>query len=177
MTEYFAAKMTNAAIEAIGYGVRDLRNRDLQPFYDGPTVPPSAVADGVAAALEISAAAGTTAVTTDTYVDQAGAPNPRFFVEYLEGAGIEQVFTPDLFETADAARQPQSEFLAGFIEERGGAVSIPAVAASVAPTSTVTATVQHLTVPDLLPIADADQYVRPKIKNMRQYINRYLKPR
>lgn len=177
MAEYFAAQMTKAAISAVRYGVRDLRNGDLLPFYDGPPVPASEVTTRVAASQEIGARAGGPAVNRGIFLDQAGAPNPRFFTEYVEAAGIELTYASDLFETTDEAQQPSSDFLSSFIDERSDVAVTPPVVAASLPTSVTSGTVQHLTVPPLYALADADSYVRLKVQNMRQYINRYLQPR
>lgn len=177
MSEYFAARMMNAMIGAVKYGVRDLRNSDLTPFFDGPQIPASEVTAAVSAAQAIQRRAETEVISRSSFADQAGKPSRRFFLEYVQAAGLELTYSQELFESDDATREPQSAFLSSFLEERGGARSIPVSAEGIAADGSTTGMVQHLAQPEVPLIADADAYVRPKIRNMRQYINRYLKPR
>lgn len=179
MTEYFAGRMLKLAIDAAKYGVRDLRNPDLAPFYSGPSIPAVEVAEARTAVQELHVEVGISPISDDAFASQAGVPSQQFFLDFLNAAGIETVATTDITVVDAEDLIPELGFRTSFIREqsRDRTLTIPEIRSALRSRSTMARSdVQHLTQLDPLVVADSDPYVVPKLRGMRQYIARYLTP-
>lgn len=171
MSEYFAARMTNAAIEVINLGLRDLRSADLAPFYAGEAVPASKAASDLESARDASRRAGEGSLPEDVYRRQAGPPNPLFFQEFMDTAGIELTFTADLTTSTPIPKSVSAGNVGEFLSERSD-YQVPSRQAR----SLTLGAVRHLRIPDQYQVAVSD-FTRGKVSAARQYIRRYLAPK
>lgn len=177
MAEYFAGQMLRNAIDMARYGVRDLRNADLSPFYAGPVIPASKVAAATAEVQRLHQGAGISPISPAAFAAQAGPASQQFFLDFLASAGLEATPTVDVTIEPASELIPQLGFRTAFIKEQSAAqpLTVPAIRAKIRSRATSSRDdVQHLNQPEPIVVADSDRYVRPKLRSMRQYIARYL---
>ena len=177
MADYYTGKRLATAIAMVKFGLRDLRNPDLFPFYDGPTIPTDLISSGFSAIKSEREAIGLSPMTAEAYTTQAGSPSSYFFTEYLDFAGLSVEYVNDLFESAGDQLVPSLGERTSFIKEQSSKISLSVstirdrIRSRSLPVRAVT---QHLVQTDPPAIADSDPYVRAKLTKMREYITRYL---
>lgn len=175
--EYLAGKLLKVAIDMATFGVRDLRNPDLSPFFAGPAIPDAGVPAGLVAVQSEHQEAEIVPISANAFAEQAGDPSQRFFVDFLNAAGVETTFTRDITVTPADEVLPALGFRTAFIKEQSSdtPLSISDIRSKIRSRAFVARSdVQHLAQPDPLVVADSDAFVRPKLRGMRNYAARYL---
>jgi len=172
---YFAADRTNALIELVTLNLRNLNNPDLTPFYSGDNIPQSKFATNLAAAQELMTAVQGGTLSANEFTQQTNGASASLFKSFLNAAGIETLFEDDFAEANAAALVPDLGSRSTYILKNSGTPSLTISDIRDRIRDQVDASsAEHLLEPTLPLLADADPYARARIKNMREYISRYL---
>lgn len=176
MSTYYAAQLTNSFINTVQLNLRNLNSADLEPFYDGPNMPDADVAGALTAANAHQVAANLTAVPESDFRRQTFGKDSNFFRTFLGAAGFETEYEDDFIAGSSVELVPELGPRSAYISKNSGAanLSIAKIRDSIRNQSG-SATADHLVEPTLPVLAESDPYVRVRIKNMREYINRYFK--
>jgi len=172
---YLAADMTNAFITLARLNLRNLDNQELAPFYSGPELPEIELADRLSAAQALTNSAGLGAIPEFTYIEQTRGRSVNLFKSFLNASGIESEYVDDLIEVAANPQTPDLGLRSAFVTKKSATpnLAISDIRDRIR-NETDASTAEHLAEPALLIVADADPYAAVRIKNMRQYITRYL---
>lgn len=174
-TTYFAAELTNSFEELVRLNLRNLSNEELSPFYYGPTIPPAKFDAGLAAAQELTTKVGLGPISESAYANQTTGSSQSFFKSFMNAAGIESEFSDD-FVTADAAPTiPDLGSRSAFVTKKSASIglSIADIRNRIRNQSD-DSTADHLVEPQLPIISDSDPFTAVRLRNMREYVNRYL---
>lgn len=172
---YFAADRTNAFIELVTLNLRNLNNPDLSPFYSGKNIPPSEFAESLAAAQTLTSDAQRGAISANEFTQQTTGSSSAFFKLFLNAAGVETLFEDDFAEADSGALVPDLGARSTYILKNSG--SAPLAVSDIRDRirdQVDASSAEHLLEPTLPLLADADPYARARIKNMREFISRYL---
>lgn len=173
---YFAADLTNSLITLVQLNLRNLSNPELAPFYSGPAISVADSAAGLEKAQALTKSAGLGPINQQDYYEQVRGSSPELFRKFLNAAGIETYYVDD-FTEADAAKTiPDLGARSAYVTKKSGSMNL-----SIADirdrirNETDASTSEHLVEPAIPIFADADPYAAVRIRNMREYITRYLK--
>lgn len=173
---YFAADLTNSFITLSSLNLRNLGNDELVPFYTGPNIPPSSLSAGLSTAQNLISSAGLGSISPADYGDQTTGSSVSLFIKFLTSAGIEYTYVDDFSEASSAATVPDLGARSAYVTKKSGSINLPiSDIRDRIRNETDASTSEHLVEPIIPVFADADPYAAVRIRNMREYITRYLK--
>lgn len=173
---YLAADLTNSFATLVQLNLRNLSNTELSAFYTGPNISASAIAAGLRAAQTLTTEAGLGPISQADYSEQTRGASADLFKKFLAAAGIEAEYTDDFAEASNTVVIPDLGQRSAYVTKKSGTpnLSIADIRDRIRNQADVS-TSEHLAEPDVLVLADADPYAAVRIRNMREYITRYLK--
>jgi len=172
---YLAADLTNSFSTLVQLNLRNLDNSELTPFYTGPNIPATEISDGLKAAQTLTQDAGLGAISQADYSEQTRGASSALFKKFLFAAGIEAEYTDDFAEASSTIIVPDLGQRSAYVTKKSGTpnLSISDIRDRIRNQADVS-TSEHLAEPDIPVLADADVYAAVRIRNMREYITRYL---
>lgn len=172
MTEpYLTQTLANGLFLLASKDLRNLGNTDLAPFYEAASIKPIEFDSLLDSANAARSEAGLVPMEPQQFAGQVTSSN-QFFIDFLEAAGLERVFTQDFTEDTQnpliTIPGINAELAAKYRDKIN--LSSPALAARLGSATFI----QHIDDVAGFEVADSNSIVRERIRNIHGYLNDYL---